>query len=161
MKYNRNNRISKNMSYKEYRTSFPSLVQAKQSTTPVLDFTKLIATNNDILPEIKKEIVKPGWVKICRDENNKIIYEYGEVVNNSIYMKEINQIISNNEKNEDIRRLDSNINDSKRIDENKFIPLDRINYENSFNNDDYMYEEEFVEESETSESEDCDEDYDF
>lgn len=160
MKSNRKNRVSKNMSYKEYRTSFPSLVETKQSTTSGLDFAKLISTNNDMLPEIKKDIVKPGWVRICRDENNKILYEYGQEVKNSMFMEEIYQIISNYEKNEDIRRLDSNINDSKRMDENKFVPLDRINYENSFNNDDYMYEEVFVEESETSES-DCDEDYDF
>ena len=140
-------------SYKQFRQQFPVLVDHNSSrkNENVLAFNKLFK-NEDILPSIKKIEVKPGWVKIAKNKNNHIIRRYGDSVNEP----EIISILKFKEEKHEwklrINSLNENIKKSQQCDENRFIPVDRLEYENSFNNDDMFDDEEIIEEVETSDS---------
>lgn len=140
-------------SYRHFRQQFPVLVeQSRRNNENVLNFDKLFK-NEDILPSIKKIEVKPGWVKITKNNNNKIIKRYGKLVNKP----EIIQILEYKEDQHKleliINNLNQNILKSKECDKNRFIPNDSVYYEDSFNNDDLYEDEEIIEEVETSDSE--------
>ena len=149
----RNDDYSRKTSYRQYRQQFPVLGnQNRRKNENVLSFDKLFI-EHDILPPIKDIEVKEGWVKLSRDKNNRLIKKYGKLVNEP---EIIERLKLNEEKNELILRinnLNENIEKSKQCDENRFIPLDRLSYENSFNNDDLLEDTDVIEEVETSDSE--------
>ena len=149
----RNDVYSRKTSYRQYRQQFPLLGnQNRRKNENVLSFDKLFI-EHDILPPIKDIEVKEGWVKLSRDKNNRVIKKYGKFVNEP---EIIERLKLNEEKNELILRinnLNKNIEKSKQCDENRFIPLDRLKYENSFNNDDLLDDTDVIEEVETSDSE--------
>lgn len=140
-------------SYTQYRQEFPTLVtQNRSKNENVLSFDKLFK-EEETLPPIKDVEIKEGWVKITRGNNNKITKKYGKIV----YEPEIIERFKLNEEQHELNLIINNINEniekSKQCDENKFIPIDCLKYENSFNNDDLFEDEEVIEEVETSESE--------
>mgnify|MGYP001187395303 FL=1 len=149
----RNDVYSRKTSYRQYRQQFPLLGnQNRRKNENVLSFDKLFI-EHDILPPIKDIEVKEGWVKLSRDKNNRVIKKYGKFVNEP---EIIERLKLNEEKNElilKIKNLNKNIEKSKQCDENRFIPLDRLKYENSFNNDDLLDDTDVIEEVETSDSE--------
>ena len=149
----RNDVYSRKTSYRQYRQQFPLLGnQNRRKNENVLSFDKLFI-EHDILPPIKDIEVTEGWVKLSRDKNNRVIKKYGKFVNEP---EIIERLKLNEEKNELILRinnLNKNIEKSKQCDENRFIPLDRVKYENSFNNDDLLDDTDVIEEVETSDSE--------
>ena len=149
----RNDVYSRKTSYRQYRQQFPLLGnQNRRKNENVLSFDKLFI-EHDILPPIKDIEGKEGWVKLSRDKNNRVIKKYGKFVNEP---EIIERLKLNEEKNELILRinnLNKNIEKSKQCDENRFIPLDRLKYENSFNNDDLLDDTDVIEEVETSDSE--------
>ena len=140
-------------SYRHFRQQFPVLVeQSRRNNENVLNFDKLLK-NEDILPSIKKIDVNPGWVKITKNNNNKIIKRYGKLVNKP----EIIEILEYKEDQHEleliINNLNQNILKSQECDKNRFIPIDSLYYEDSFNNDDLYEDEDIIEEVETSDSE--------
>lgn len=140
-------------SYRQYRQQFPVLGNQNRSKNEnVLSFKKLFV-EKDILPPIKQIEVKEGWVKLSRDKNNKSIKKYGKFVNELEIIERLKLKEDDYQLNLIINNLNGNIEQSKQCDENKFVPLDRLKYENSFNNDDMFEDEEVIEEVETSESE--------
>ena len=149
----RNDVYSRKTSYRQYRQQFPLLGnQNRRKNENVLSFDKLFI-EHDILPPIKDIEVKEGWVKLSRDKNNRVIKKYGKFVNEP---EIIERLKLNEEKNELILRinnLNKNIEKSKQCDENRFIPLDRLKYENSFNNDDLLDDTDVIEALQTSDSE--------
>ena len=97
--------------------------------------------SEDILPAIKHIEVKEGWVKLSRDKNYKIIKRYGDSVNEPQIVETLKSKEEDYQINLIINNLNENIEKSKQCDENKFVPLDRLKYENSFKiSIDYVFE---------------------
>ena len=143
-------------SYRQYRQQFPVLGNQNRSNNEnVLSFKKLFV-EEDILPAVKHIEVKEGWVKLSRDKNNKIIKRYGDSVNEPQIVETLKSKEEDYQINLIINNLNENIEKSKQCDENKFVPLDRLKYENSFNNDELFDDDEVIEEVETSDSEEED-----
>ena len=151
--YSLRHRNNAKTSYRQYRQEFPTLVtQNRSKNENVLSFDKLFK-EEETLPPIKNVEIKEGWVKITRGKNNEITKTYGKYV----YEPEIIERLKLNEEEYElnliINNLNENIEKSRQCDENKFIPIDCLKYEDTFNNDDLFEDEDVIEEVETSESE--------
>tara|TARA_Y100000389_G_scaffold204919_1_gene260827 strand:+ start:18245 stop:18721 length:477 start_codon:yes stop_codon:yes gene_type:complete len=140
-------------SYRHFRQQFPVLVeQTRRNNENVLTFDKLFK-KEDSLPPIKKTEVNPGWVKITKDKNNNISKIYGKSLNEPEIIELLKFKEAQYESELKIDNLNKNIQKSQECDENRFIPIDSLYYEDSFNNDELYEEEDIIEEVETSDSE--------
>ena len=129
--------------------SFPQLSKPNNMEEK-LDYSNLFKETT-APPKEEINMVKDGWVKITRDNENKSNFNAGK----SITEPEIIQRLKNKEFDyitlENINRLDLNIESQDYENMNLFIPNNEINYENSFGYE--SNEEEYVEEFEETDSE--------
>merc|ERR1711966_42845 len=118
--------------------------QTRRNNENVLTFDKLFK-KEDSLPPIKKTEVNPGWVKITKDKNNNISKIYGKSLNEPEIIELLKFKEAQYESELKIDNLNKNIQKSQECDENRFIPIDSLYYEDSFNNDELYEEEDIIE----------------